>query len=91
MNIIKSDPKYIIQYPKPELMCLAERENKVIEWSNRNKAIIDRLTCKRYPLNYFAEMEKAVFSQRLSVRNEPELPIEKSICRRKGMLLLLNI
>jgi hypothetical protein len=61
----KDVAQYTIHYPKSDLICLAERESKVLKWSNMNAAIINRLTSKRYPLNHFAELEKAALSKRL--------------------------
>jgi hypothetical protein len=83
--------KYTIHYPKSELQCLVERENKVVEWSNKNKAIINRLTSKRYPPNYFAEMEKAALSKR-GQRNPEDLnsKLESHSSRPSGMINFNN-
>lgn len=75
---INPKSKCIIKYPKQDLLSLAERENKVLEWTNHNRALRDRLTCKRYPLNYFAEMEKTVLPKRPFPIQDEQTFVEKS-------------
>lgn len=89
----KESAKYTIHYPKPDLFYLAERESKVLEWSNKNKAIINRLTSKRYPINYFAEMERAILSQRSKPHSDKDsLPdIASPTQKRKGMYIIITL
>ena len=88
----KDVAQYTIHYPKSDLLCIAARESKVLKWSNMNKAIINRLTSKRYPLNYFAELEKTALSKRLEqcpkeVCSTVMAPINKRPGKIKGTYL----
>jgi hypothetical protein len=83
--------KYTIHYPKSKLQCLAERESKVLEWSNKNKAIINRLTSKRYPPNYFAEMEKAALSKRgTRIPDDQNTTVESHSLKPSGIITFNN-